>query len=95
VENDKEDMDDRAQINLDCDEAVVLFELLSRWSNSKPPETPDSACFESTAEGAVLNTVLYSLERQLVAPFKPDYDLILRRARKALALQWDYPTLSG
>jgi hypothetical protein len=86
---------DIARINLGSEEAVILFDLLSRWSTSKPSRTPGSACYESTAECAVLNNILCDLEKQLVAPLKPDYDLILARARKALAHQWDHPTLSG
>jgi hypothetical protein len=86
------DPEDVAVIRLDGDEAVVLFELLSRWSDAKGRATPSSECFESTAECAVLNSVLTDLERQLVAPFKSSYDDELREARTRLASRWDYFT---
>jgi EAL domain-containing protein (putative c-di-GMP-specific phosphodiesterase class I) len=78
-----------AVIRLDNDEAVVLFELLSRWSDAEGRATPSSECIASTAESAVLNSVLADLERQLVAPFKSSYEDDLREARTRLALRWD------
>ncbi|KAA6487780.1 hypothetical protein G6K93_23630 [Agrobacterium rhizogenes] len=88
---------DDAEIHLSADEAIVLFELLSRWCGSKAihTPTPDSKCFESTAECAVLHGVLASLEKQLVAPFKEDYHQIVKEARRRLVDLWDYPTLKG
>lgn len=83
------------EIRLDSKEAVVLFELLSRWCDPKTAHTPDNLCFESTAECAVLSGVLADLEKQLVAPFKPEYRQILADARSLLAERWDYPTLNG
>ncbi|QND46298.1 hypothetical protein HB780_11645 (plasmid) [Rhizobium lusitanum] len=88
---------DGAEIHLSADEAVVLFELLSRWCDSKAihTPTPDSKCFESTAECVVLHGVLAGLEKQLVAPFKEDYDQIVKEARRRLVDLWDSPTLKG
>lgn len=83
-------------VELTPDEAIVLFELLSRWSGeNEAGETPSPACFESTAEGAVLNALLCLLEAQLVAPFKRDYNRVLIEARERLAGGWSYPTLRG
>jgi hypothetical protein len=86
---------DTAKIKLSADEALVLFELLSRWSDSSDAPTPDATCFESTAEGAVLNMVLCDLEKQLVAPFRQEYEELLSAARTRLEISWDYPTLKG
>jgi hypothetical protein len=89
------DSHDDAEIHLSPDEALVLFELLSRWRDPKALHTPGSLCFESTAECAVLNGVLGDLERQLVAPFKEDYHQVVNDARVRLAGLWEYPTLKG
>jgi hypothetical protein len=84
---------DRAQIELSPDEAIVLFDLLSRWCENNDAPTPDASCFESTAEGAVLHRLLADLESQLVAPFNTDYNTALDEARNQLKESWDYPTL--
>ena len=90
------DHEDGATVELTPDEAIVLFDLLSRWSGkNETGETPSPACFESTAEGAVLNALLCLLEAQLVAPFKRDYNRFLMEARQRLADGWSYPTLRG
>lgn len=83
------------EIRLDSKEAVVLFELLSRWCDPKTIHSPDKACFESTAECAVLSSLLVDLEKQLVAPFKPEYRQILTDARSFLAKRWSSQTLNG
>ncbi|MBB3612292.1 hypothetical protein [Rhizobium sp. BK602] len=79
---------------MDANEALVLFELLSRWSEATA-HSPDKLCFESTAECAVLNGLLTQLEKQLAAPFKPEYREILADARRVLAERWSQPTLNG
>ncbi|WP_454817045.1 hypothetical protein [Labrys neptuniae] len=86
---------DHLEIGLDASEAVVLFELLSRWCDPKTGATPAGSCFESTAECVVLHRLLGSLEKQLVAPFKHDHAETLARARSHLQHDWDYPTLNG
>jgi len=89
-------VEDAASVDLTPDEAIVLFELLSRWSETaKPVETPAPSCFESTAEVAVLNRLLCQLEAQLVAPFKGDYSRLLMEARERLASDWSHSTLRG
>ncbi|SCB39596.1 hypothetical protein [Rhizobium multihospitium] len=95
MEQDASKDDDIAEIRLDAKEAVVLFELLSRWSDPKATHTPDKLCFESPAECAVLNGLLGDLEKQLAAPFKPEYRQILADARSFLAGRWNDPTLRG
>lgn len=89
------EMQDTVEIGLDANEAVVLFELLSRWCDPKTDATPAGTCFQSTAECAVLLGLLGHLEKQLAAPFKPDYREIVARARQRLEPLWDGATLNG
>lgn len=86
---------DTAKIKLSADEALVLFELLSCWSDSSDAPTPDASCFESTAEGAVLNMVLCDLEKQLVAPFRQEYEELLSAARTRLGDKLGLPHIKG
>ena len=81
--------DDAVDIRLDVKEALVLFELLSRWSDPNATHTPGSEYFESPAECAILNGLLVELEKQLLAPFRPEYRQILAEARNVLAERWD------
>ena len=76
-------------VRLSSEEAVVLFELLSRWCNDNNRPTPDGACFEDRSECAVLHGVLSALETQLVAPLRSDYRQIVSRSRELLAERWD------
>ncbi|WP_294124090.1 hypothetical protein [Sphingomonas sp.] len=85
--------EDGAEIRLTPDEAIVLFDLLSRWSGSGDDDTPKDTCFENTAECAVLHGLLGELEKQLVAPFKPNYGEMVDAARGRLAGNWDGATL--
>lgn len=86
--------DDSAVINLNPNEAIVLFELLSRWADPMQ-HSPDSQCFQANAEGGVLLGILACLEKQLSAPLTSDYRQRLTDARNALAHSWDYSTLRG
>lgn len=79
-----------ARIDLDRYEALVLFELLSRWSTAEPPSAPSAACFESGAERAVLDVLLCSLEKQLAAPFGGDYENNLEAARSEICAKSGY-----
>jgi hypothetical protein len=83
------DTADRAQVPLSQDEAIVLFELLSRWFEDDDAARPGVDSFESPAECAVLAGVLASLEKQLVAPFRDDYAKTVEAARERLAEGWD------
>jgi len=82
-----------AQIRLSPDAALVLFELLSRWSSDEGASTPDEACFESPAEIGVLHGLLAELETQLSPPFQADYPLLLKHARDRLRDTWSGRTL--
>jgi hypothetical protein len=95
MENEQHDPPHGAEIHLSPNEALVLFELLSRWCEQSSAATPNAECFESTAEGAVLHRLLADLEKQLVSPFRADYVALLKEARGRLAGGWDYPTLRG
>ena len=57
------------------DEAIVLFELLSRY------EQEDRLSIEDRAEDAVLTRLLARIERHLVTPFDPRYAALLEAAR--------------
>jgi hypothetical protein len=62
-------------LSLSSDEALVLFELLSRYSESDRLEIIDQA------EQRVLWDVCALLEKALVEPFRPDYEELLAAAR--------------
>jgi hypothetical protein len=66
-------------LELAADEALVLFEWLSRSSPSDRP-----APFVDRAEQIALGNLLCLLERVLVVPFDPDYDASVQAARTAL-----------
>lgn len=83
-----------ARITLSSEEAAVLFELLSRWTEGTGP-TPTAECFESPAECVVLNSALAQLERQVVASFQADYARVIQEARQRLAGDWTGSTLRG
>jgi hypothetical protein len=76
-------------VRLTSEEAVVLFELLSRWTATDNHDTPSSTCFEDRSECAVLHGLLCDLESLLVAQLRDDYEQILSRAREQLAPRWD------
>ncbi len=69
-------MDEGVTIELSGEEALVLFEFLSRYSDEKKLEIVDQA------EQRVLWDLCCILERQLVAPFKAEYADLLSRARE-------------
>lgn len=71
-------MTDQQKINLTVtkDEALVLFEFLSRFNQSE-----HSDIFEDQAEQKILWLLEGQLEKQLVEPFKPDYFEIIKNAR--------------
>ena len=59
---------DETTIKLNKDEALVLFEFLSRINDNELKEI-----FEDQAEQKILWILEGQLEKQLVEPFKPDY----------------------
>jgi hypothetical protein len=87
---------DCATIKLSSDEAIVLFELLQRWtSDDGAGDTPNAACFVSSGEGAALNGLLTQLETRFSAPLEKDYLARLADAQERLSNDWGYSTLRG
>jgi hypothetical protein len=66
-------------IRLDKDEALVLFEFLSRFNEKENKEI-----FEDQAEEKILWIVEGQLEKILVEPFMPNYQDILLEARNRI-----------
>jgi hypothetical protein len=69
---------DRIKINLTKDEAIVLFEFLSRFSDK------DELKIEHQAEERALWNLTCYFERELVEPFSENYGQILDAARERL-----------
>jgi len=67
-----------AQISLTADEALVLFEFLSRFEKSSELTIVDQA------EVWALSNLLGPLQEQLVPPFQQDYVEQLQQARNRL-----------
>ena len=63
-------------INLTGDQALVLFEWITRFNNRETPET-----FEDQSEERVLWDIEAMLEKALAEPFDRDYDRLLALAR--------------
>jgi len=68
----------KVHIELTGDEALVLFDLLSRYSDS------ESIVIEDQAEQRALWNLLGVLEKQLAEPLRPEYVELLQRARERL-----------
>ena len=66
-------------INLTKDQALVLFEFVSRIN-----EQPDSNIFEDEAELFALSEVEGQLQKILDEPFRPDYNNIIEKARERI-----------
>lgn len=71
-------MGDSVRLELTADEALVLFEFLSQYSDS------NILAIEDQAEQRALWNLLCLLEKQLVEPFRPDYSQLLQQARDRL-----------
>ncbi len=71
-------MKEEIQINLSKDEAIILFEFLSRFSNEEILEIADQS------EARVLWNILCDLEKDLVEPFSEKYVEILKKAREKI-----------
>jgi hypothetical protein len=72
------DAEKHIDVRLTPDEALVLFEFLSRYSDS------DELKLEDQAEQRALWNLCCRLEKQLVEPFKPNYMELLKTARNRL-----------
>jgi hypothetical protein len=65
-------------LTLTADQALVLFEWLTREDRKGTLPT------EHQAEQYVLWEIEAQLEKSLVAPFQPDYEVLLAAARERL-----------
>jgi hypothetical protein len=72
---------------LSADEALVLFELVSRFSDS------DQLTIADQAEAATLWKLCGQLEKLLVEPFSPQYAELLSKARERV--RGDVPAAGG
>jgi hypothetical protein len=68
---------EKLDIHLTKNEALVLFELLTRLNQKHL-----SGIFEDEAEQRVLWDLEANLQKQLVEPLQPDYLVILNKARE-------------
>ena len=71
-------MGEQTRLELTGDEALVLFEFLSRFSEN------DTLAIEDQAEEKVLWKLLGLLEKRLVEPFDPEWATIISAARNRL-----------
>jgi hypothetical protein len=71
-------IDEKITIELTSQEALVLFDLLSRWGETDKL----SVLLEHQAEQRVLWDMLSMLESKLIDPFAPDYRERLNEARE-------------
>jgi hypothetical protein len=67
---------DDITVKLDKNEALVLFDFLSRLNDKEVKEI-----FEDKAEEKVLWILQGNLEKQLIESFKPNYNEIISEAR--------------
>jgi hypothetical protein len=70
---------DKVNIELTKEEAIVLFEFLSRFN-----ENDNLSRFEDQSEQRVLWNVECILEKQLSEPFRADYQKIVKKAREVV-----------
>jgi len=68
----------KVNLSLSKDEALVLFEFLSRFSNEENLE------IKYKSEKQVLWNMQASLEKVLSEPFSQDYSSLINNARKKL-----------
>ena len=66
------------EIKLTKDEALVLFDFVSRFSND------DKLSVQDQAEERALWNLTCILEKQLVEPFSPEWDKIIEAAKNRL-----------
>lgn len=68
-------VDEQIELTLSMDEALILFELVSRFTDEDKVEIVDQA------EQRVLWDICCLLEKQLEAPFSGDSAKIIEKAR--------------
>jgi len=84
-------MSKEVHIALSHDEALVLFDLLSRWIEEKEA-APIKPLVEHEGELWSLNSLLCLLQRDLGEPFSSDYGKLVGAARARLVDRYgDWP----
>lgn len=73
--------DERINLEIGRDEALVLFELLVDFCDQSVVEVP------TPADRLALARLHGALEKTLVEPFRPDYQVLLASARNHLRSQ--------
>jgi hypothetical protein len=68
----------KVEIKLTKDEALVLFDFVSRFSND------DKLIIQDQAEERALLNLTCVLEKQLAEPFSPDWKKIIEAAKNRL-----------
>jgi hypothetical protein len=71
-------LSETVRLEVTSDEALVLFEFLSRYAES------DQLSIEDQAEQRALRNLQCLFERQLVEALRPDYESLLAAARDGL-----------
>ena len=69
---------DEVEIKLTKDEALVLFDVMSRFSNE------DKLCIQDQAEERALWNLTCVLEKELAEPFSKNWQSIIEAARSRL-----------
>jgi len=93
--SDEENAQGEVVFQLSADEALILFNLLSRWIDEEGAATPSPQNFENSSECAVLHRMLCILEKQMSAPLSADYRRLVQNAQERLADRWDGTNLRG
>ena len=70
-------------IAISHDEALVLFELFSRF------EENNQLTLEHNSEYVALSRIAAQIDRSLVEPFSPDYPLLLHQAKSRVAAGYE------
>ncbi len=71
--------ENKVNIELTKEEAIVFFEFLGRFN-----KTDNLGKFEDQSEQRVLWDVESILEKELIEPFRADYQEIVKKARDAV-----------
>ena len=82
---------DELAIVVTKDEALVLFEMLSRYGERRPGHSDKTLTVLDSAERQALWNLLCCIERELVAPFAPDYAELLAGAKAKLSYEGGAP----
>ena len=77
-----------ALVELEQSEALILFDVLARWTNQKDFWSSADVEFVHSAERIAFNNLFCVLETKLVGPLKDDYDHLVEAAQNRLIEQF-------